>query len=94
VIWVASSAGGDTELDAMLEAAAPRISHIIKTSYVAGGQNQPPGNLLVIGANLADRLNFADELMRPRRCSIVVQGTSVRVAPAAMHPARAAEARI
>jgi Kef-type K+ transport system membrane component KefB len=93
IIWESTNIGGDAELQAMLDAAAPRVSHISKTSYLIGGQNQPLCNLVVIGANLVDPLNFADQLMNPQRCTIVVQGTSVRLAPAATHPARVAEAQ-
>jgi Kef-type K+ transport system membrane component KefB len=93
VIWISSNAGGETELEAMLEAAAPRISHISNTSYITG-QNHPLGNLVVVGANLVGQLNAVDQLMDPKRCTIVVQGTAVRIASAiTSHPVTGAEAQ-
>jgi hypothetical protein len=86
VIWVPPNAGDDTELDAMLAAAASRISHIIKTIYLASGQSPPFGNLVVIGVNLFGRLNSADQLIQPQRCTIAVQGTSVGMEPSAIRP--------
>ena len=86
VIWVPPHTGGDTELDAMLAAAAPRVSHIIKTIYLAGGQSPPFGHLVVIGVNLFGRLNSADQLIQPQRCTIAVQGTSVGMGPSAIRP--------
>jgi hypothetical protein len=92
VIWGSSNAKGDEELQAMLEAAAPRISDVVRSVLLVNGQNQPLGNLVVIGIDLVARLK-AGQLMDPQRCTIVVQGTSVRVAPAAMHPPRVNEAQ-
>jgi hypothetical protein len=37
-------------------------------------------NLVVIGANLVAQLKFTDQLRSPGRCTIVVQGTSARLA--------------
>jgi hypothetical protein len=86
VIWTPSNVAGDTELDAMLEAAEARVSHVIKTSHLAGDQSQPLGNLVVVGANLFAQMNSTDQLMQPQRCTIVVQGTPVGLEPAAIRP--------
>jgi len=47
-------------------------------------------NLTVVGANLIDPLKFAGQLRQPRRCPIVVQGTSVPLVSAAVREPTAA----
>jgi hypothetical protein len=83
VIWVPSADGSDAELAEMLAAVSMRVSHI-KTIFLgslstADLEKQTLSNLVVIGSNLVDPLKFAQQFRDPQRCTIVVQGTSVRL---------------
>jgi len=85
VLWVPSAGEDPAELQAMLKAVSPRIPQLIKTIRLPSRsplelQKQTVSNLVVIGANLVDPLKFSPHLNDPRRCTIVVQGTSVRMA--------------
>ena len=84
VIWVPSVDQDDSELQDMLSAVSarvPNISTILLASRSASEfERQTLSNMMMINANLVEPLKFAAKLTDPRRCTIVVQGTSVRLA--------------
>jgi Sodium/hydrogen exchanger family len=84
VIWVPSVDQDDSELQAMLSAVSARVSNISTILLVSRSaselERQALSNMMMINANLVDPLKFAAKLTYPRRCTIVVQGTSVRLA--------------
>jgi Kef-type K+ transport system membrane component KefB len=86
VIWVPSSDEDNSELQEMLSAVARRITHIdtilLASRSASDLEKQELSNLVIINANLVDPLKFSAQLMHRRRCAIVVQGTSVRLAAA------------
>ena len=84
VIWVPSVDEDDSELQDMLSAVSarvPNISTILLASRSASEfERQTLSNMMMINANLVEPLKFAAKLTDPRRYTIVVQGTSVRLA--------------
>jgi Kef-type K+ transport system membrane component KefB len=94
VIWVPSVDEDNSELQEMLSAVErriPQIETILLASRSASDlEKQELSNLVMINANLVEPLKFAVQLMNRRRCAIVVQGTSVRLASAPTGPSNAA----
>jgi hypothetical protein len=88
VVWVPSVDNDNSELDEMLSAVSmrvPRIKTVMLESRAAADLKvKNLSNLVVIGANLVAPLRFADQLRSPRRCTIVVQGTSARLVSTAI----------
>jgi Kef-type K+ transport system membrane component KefB/nucleotide-binding universal stress UspA family protein len=84
VVWVPSADNDNSELDEMLSAVwtrVPQINTIMLESRSATDLKEMTlSNLVVIGANLVAQLKFTDQLRSPGRCTIVVQGTSARLA--------------
>jgi nucleotide-binding universal stress UspA family protein len=94
VVWVPSADHDNSELDEMLSAVSMRIPRIktvmLESRSATDLKEKNLSNLLVIGANLVVALKFADQLRSPRRCTIVVQGTSARLVSKAIRATRAA----
>ena len=94
VIWVPAADLDNSELKEMLEAVSARIPKVNTTILASRSaselQKQELSNLTMINANLVDPLKFAGQLTSPRRCTIVVRGTSVRLASASIRSANLA----
>jgi Kef-type K+ transport system membrane component KefB len=94
VIWVPAADRDNSELQEMLEAVSARIPQfntiILASRSGSEIEKQEFSNLTMINANLVDPLKFAGQLTSPRRCTIVVQGTSVRLASASIRSANVA----
>lgn len=94
VVWAPSADDANSELDEMLRAVSNRVQQIktivLEARSPAELARQKMSNLSVVGANLVDPLKFASQLRQPRRCTIVVQGTSVPLVPAAAREPAAA----
>src|SRR5580698_9120084 len=84
VIWVPSADHDNAELQDMLDAVAarvPQVNPIILASRSASElRKHDLSYLTVVNANLVEPMEFADQLTQVGRCTIVVQGTSVRLA--------------
>ena len=84
VIWVPAADQDNSELQEMLDAVSARVPQvnaiILARSSASELQKHKLSNLTMINANLVDPMNFADQLAVPTRCTIVVQGTLVRLA--------------
>jgi hypothetical protein len=98
VIWVPSADKDNSELQEMLDAVSMRIPSIktitLATRSAVELEKQVLSNLVMINANLIEPLKFAGHLTDPRRCTIVIQGTSVRLASAPTRPANAVGSQI
>jgi K+:H+ antiporter len=94
VVWVPSADHDNSELDEMLSAVSMRIPGIntvmLESRSATDLKEQNLSNLVAIGANLVLPLKFADQLRSPRRCTIVVQGTSARLVSKAIRATSAA----
>jgi K+:H+ antiporter len=94
VVWVPSADHDNSELDEMLSAVSMRVARIktvmLESRAATDLKEKNLSNLVVIGANLIAPLRFTDQLRSPRRCTIVVQGTSARLVSKAIRGTGAA----
>jgi Kef-type K+ transport system membrane component KefB len=93
VVWVPSADNDNSELDEMLSAVSirvPRTKTVMLEQSATDLEEKNLSNLVLIAANLVAPLKFADQLRSLHRCTIVVQGTSVRLVSKAIRETRAA----
>lgn len=99
LLWIgAPGAQGDAELQEMLSVAAARVARVSTGPMAAPTADELKTHLdcplVVIGGELADRLGLADRLIEQKRCTIVVYGASVLMAPAARAGTAGAEGSV
>ena len=84
VIWVPAADHDNAELQEMLDAVSarrPQVNPITLASRSASElRKHELSDLTMVNAILVEPMEFADQLIRVGRCTVVVQGTSVRLA--------------
>jgi Kef-type K+ transport system membrane component KefB len=85
-IWVPAPDHDNSELQEMLDAVSARVPQVSSITLASRSASELRKHelsyLTMINANLVEPMEFADQLTRVGRCTIVVQGTSVRLASA------------
>ena len=86
LLWIETpGAQGETEREEMLGVASARVVRVsaarVATPTAGELETHLNSSLVVIGGELADRLGIANHFATQKRCTIVVYGASVQMAP-------------